>query len=135
MLRFTPHGEYRILSEDNMLFVEAKGPFNLEVVNNYSTDMAKAVKKMVAPWTQLVILHQDGLFTPEAEREMYNTIKLRKELGLSASAIVIIGATARFAMEMQISGLYQQLQVVHQYFDTEKDARDWLLKTVPVRRK
>lgn len=128
MHSFAPHGEYRISLEDNLLLVEAKGPFNSEIVVNYAADMEWAVKQVVAPWAQLIILHQEGLFTPNAEKQMYSTISARKELGLSASAIVIIGASARFAMEMQISRIYNDLQVKHQYFDSEKEAREWLIE-------
>ena len=128
MQRFAPHGEYRISVENNMLLVEAKGPFNSEIVDNYAADMALAVKQVVAPWSQLIVLHQEGLFTPSAEKQMYSTIGVRKDLGMCASAIVIIGASARFAIEMQISRIYNDLQVVHQYFDNEKEARDWLLE-------
>jgi len=126
MQSFAPHGEYRIVNEKNMLLVEAKGPFNSEIVANYAADMELAVQQVVAPWVQLIILHQEALFTPDAERQMYRTISKRKALGMSASAIVIIGASARFAIELQISGIYNDLQVRHQYFDNQKAARDWL---------
>ena len=131
MLRFAPHGEYRIVIEDNTLWVEAKGPFNIEIVTNYAADMEQAVKQMGAPWRQLIVLHQNGLFTPEAIKGMHSTISHRKELGLAASAIVIIDASAKFAIEMQVSGVYDQLQVRHQYFDTEQLARQWLFEVVP----
>lgn len=131
MQSFAPHGEYRVRVEKNMLLVEAKGPFNSEVVANYTADMALAVKQVTAPWCQLVILHQEGLFTLDAEKQMYSTISTRKDLGMSASAIVIIGASARFAIEMQISRIYNDLQVKHQYFDNEEEARVWLLTVVP----
>jgi len=130
MQSFAPHGEYRISVEKNMLLVEAKGPFNSEIVASYTTDMALAVKQVVAPWSQLIVLHQEGLFTPSAEKQMYSTIRARKDLGMCASGIVIIGAIARFAIEMQISRIYNDLQVKHQYFDNEKEARDWLLEVV-----
>ena len=130
MQSFAPHGEYRISVENNMLLVEARGPFNNEIVANYSADMALAVKQVAAPWSQLVILHQEGLFTPSAEKQMYSTVSARKDLGMCASGIVIIGASARFAIEIQISRIYNDLQVKHQYFDNEKEARDWLLEAV-----
>jgi hypothetical protein len=130
MQSFAPHGEYRISVESNTLLVEAKGLFNSEIVASYTTDMALAVKQVVAPWSQLIVLHQEGLFTPSAEKQMYSTIRARKDLGMCASGIVIIGAIARFAIEMQISRIYNDLQVKHQYFDNEKEARDWLLEVV-----
>jgi len=128
MQRFAPHGEYKISVENNLLLVEAKGPFNSEIVANYTADMALAVKQVDAPWGQLIVLHQEGLFTPSAEKQMYGTISARKDLGMCASGIVIIGASAKFAIEMQISRIYNDLQVKHQYFDNEKEARDWLLE-------
>ena len=93
--------------------------------------MEHAVKKMQAPWAQIIIMHQDRLFTPDAEKLMYKSARSRKMSGLYASAIVLIENTARFAIEYQVSKIYRSSDITHSYFDTEQQARMWLDKVMP----
>ncbi|MCJ8338649.1 MAG: hypothetical protein MJK10_09275 [Pseudomonadales bacterium] len=87
---------------------------------------------MQAPWAQIIIMHQDRSFTPDAEKLMFKSVRCRKMSGLYTSAIVLIENTARFAIEYQVSEIYRSSDIAHSYFDTEQQARVWLDKVMPV---
>jgi len=128
---FIPHGAYRVDIQENLLVIEAKGPFNKEVVKQYSLDLANAVQKMQAPWGQLIIMHQDSLFTPDAENLMHKSARARKLFGLYASAIVLVETTVRFAIEHQVSNIYRRADIAHDFFENEQQARTWLQELKP----
>ena len=123
---FLPHGKYRIELKNNVMLVEAKGPFNIEVVKQYTQQVAATLSQLILPWGQVVILHQDSLFTPEAEQLMYKTVEDRKENGLVASAVIINGSTSQFIIEQQVAKIYQASKVNYQFFDDECVARAWV---------
>ncbi len=123
---FLPHGEYRIELDNNVMLVEAKGPFNIEVVKQYSQQVAATLRQLVLLWGQVVILHQNSLFTPEAEQLMYKTVKDRKEHGLVASAVIINGSASQFIIEQQVAQIYQASKVSYRFFDDECEARAWV---------
>ncbi|EPJ51551.1 MAG: hypothetical protein OFPI_17070 [Osedax symbiont Rs2] len=128
---FIAHGEYRVDIQQNLLIVEAKGPFNKEVVKQYALEMQHAVQKMQSPWGQLIIMHQDSLFTPEAEKLMHKSARARKLSGLYACAIVLVETTVRFAIEHQVSNIYRRADIAHDFFDCEQQARAWLQELKP----
>ncbi len=123
---FLPHGKYRIELKNNVLLVEAKGPFNIEIVKQYTQEIDTVIKELRPPWGQVVILHQDSLFTPEAEHLMYRTVEHRKKCGLVASAVIIENAKSRFVIEQQLSNIYQSSQVEYHYFEDETAGKAWV---------
>ncbi len=123
---FLPHGEYRIELKNDVLLIEAKGPFNIELVKQYTQEVDTIIKTLIKPWGQVLILHQDCLFTPEAERLMYRTVEHRKKLGLVASAVVFADPQSRFIIEQQLSNIYQMSQVQYRCFEDEVAGTAWV---------
>jgi len=132
MMKDAAHGVHRIEFKDKILTVEAKGPFNEQQVQNYQAQLQKVLSKIKGQWGQLNLLHQDCIFTPQAEREMYHTIKLRKQCGVCAIAVVFVDTEPTGIVEKQLTRLYQQFNIVHAYFIDEDAALDWLETQVAI---
>ena len=120
------HGLHRIEFKDKILTVEARGPFNEQQVQNYQAQLQKVLSKVQGQWGQLNLLHQDCIFTPQAEREMYHTIKLRKQRGVCAIAVVFIDTARTGLVEKQLTRLYQQFDIDHAYFTDVDAATVWI---------
>lgn len=124
---FNTHGEHMLKFDDSILTVEARGPFNNEQIALYHAELHSILKRTTAPWAQLNILHQDCLFTPEGEKSMSENIKMRKDLGICAIAVVFVdGATS--IVEQQLGRMYAQYDIPYACFDNTEDATIWLRK-------
>ena len=123
---FDSHGEFIVSYQDNIIEVEATGPFNLKAVKRYEEDVVEAVTHIHSPWGQIVFMHQNCLYTPEAEKEMHKFSKLRKRLGLSAIVLVFIDHQAMFLIKDKISEFYLQHDIPCEFFTQKVEASEWL---------
>ncbi|WP_100644673.1 hypothetical protein [Alteromonas facilis] len=124
-MEFCKHGTYSIRFDSNKVFVEATGPFNLELVQDYKLKIEECISALEpCPWGQIITLNELSLFTPEAESALIFGLKLRKERGLKACAIV---AKSPFRIVLQqIDKIYSEAEIKHKTFKNERDAVYWV---------
>jgi len=125
-LMFDSHGKFIISYKDNIIEVQASGPFNLEAVKCYEEAVVEAVRQISNPWGQIIFMHHNCLYTPEAEEEMQRFTKLRKELGLKTIALVFTDHTAMFLIRDKISSFYRQQDIPCEFFTDKTEAYKWL---------
>ena len=125
---FGLHGEFVVSYQGSIIEVEATGPFNLKAVKCYEKDVVEAVTHIHVPWVQIVFMHQDCLYTPEAEQEMHKFSKRRKRLGLTAIALVFIDLHTMYLSKDQIAKFYQQHDIPCEFFTQKEAANKWLSK-------
>ena len=123
---YSAHGLHKIEFKDNILTVEARGPFNDQQVQKYQAQLQDALAEVCGPWGQLNLLHQDCLFTPQAELQMHQATELRKRRGICAIAVVFINGGQNSIVEQQLSRIYQQCHIPHGYFSDADAATAWL---------
>ncbi|EPJ52201.1 MAG: hypothetical protein OFPI_14760 [Osedax symbiont Rs2] len=123
---YSAHGLHKIELQDNILTVEARGPFNDQQVQKYQAQLQGALANVSGPWGQLNLLHRDCLFTPQAELQMYQATELRKRRGICAIAVVFINGGQNSIVEQQLSRIYQQCNIPHGYFSDADTATAWL---------
>ena len=122
-----PHGIYTIESSGRILFVDATGPFNDEVIRRYLKELMAEIEALAPdPWAMFVIFRNVSLFTPEAERELTAVNKLRKDLGMEFIALVFLDIVGAEILRSQIDRIYESAGVEHAYFDSSAKAREWL---------
>lgn len=127
---FIAHGEFRLRKEGQIILIDSKGPFNNEAVTQFTQDIHDLIQSYNSPWGQIITLHQDSIFTPQAESSMKSALYSRKNLGLVASAIIITNHQASFVIRHQISGVYDEVGIAHIYTDSEKTAREWVNRQI-----
>ncbi|WP_100658526.1 hypothetical protein [Alteromonas flava] len=124
-MHFSQHGTYSIEQRKNILIVDAAGPFNEEFIQAYKVDLEKHLSKLKNQcWAQMMTLHGLSLLTPEAEKALIFSLKLLRERGLAATAI--IPRSSFLIVKEHISRVYSLAGVRHGFFERESQAHDWL---------
>ena len=124
---FSAHGSYTVEVNNNRLRVDAKGPFNKEVVLEYERDIQRAIRRLSGTgWSQVICLYGLSMFTPDAEKKLEETVNYRKQCGLVLSAIVLIDVEGSGLVEQQMASIYQRADVEAKVFNSVEDAEIWL---------
>tara|TARA_Y100000310_G_scaffold112989_1_gene111531 strand:+ start:7723 stop:8112 length:390 start_codon:yes stop_codon:yes gene_type:complete len=124
---FAEHGIVEVKIEDNILLVEATGPFNEELVQYYEQSLESCIKILEdSSWNQIIILHKLSMFTTEAEHKLVQTLKNRKERGLKASAVVLDNIEGESLVKTQMSRCYECANVDYKFTSSVHEAKQWL---------
>jgi len=123
---FSEHGIFEVKVEDKCMLVDATGPFNEELTSRYRSAIESSIQRLESnDWTQIIVLHNMSLFTPEAEELLIKTLVNRKERGLTKSAIVLIDAEGKALITQQMSRIYKTAQVDYRFFSSIEQAKVW----------
>ena len=123
-MSFVAHGNYVIKNSDEQLVIEASGPFNIEIIEILDQALKKVVLKFRnKTWHQIIILHAESIFTPEAEAALCKTLKYRIDHGLAFSAVIIKASTCEALIKKQISRCYKKLNIPYQFFKHTDEAK------------
>ncbi|MBD1388588.1 hypothetical protein IC617_04030 [Neiella sp. HB171785] len=127
-MKFQAHGHYSIYVESNLLHIDGKGPFNKELVTEYTEALETCVAELErqGPWYQLVILYQLSLMTPDSETVFIESLKQRKSRGLAGCAVVLSNPEGQSLITEQFGKAYLAAGVPHQFFDDVEQAKCWL---------
>ena len=128
-MNLSTHGSYRLSFENNILYVEAEGPFNAEILQEYYRDMKKIVEENKSKrWAALVTYHGNGIFTPDAEYALIEVTKYRAKNGMIANASVLKESIHADLQQTQLARIYQTAKVRSHFFSDEHSAKNWLTK-------
>ncbi len=121
------HGSYLIEQSNNILLVEAKGPFNETTAEKYHQDIKSLTKNMTGePWGLLITFSGNSVFTPEAEEQLKETTRYRQKKGMIAIAAVILNSAYADTQQMQLQRLYHYSQLEFHVFSDSESATAWL---------
>jgi len=123
---FESHGHFKVSVQNNTIHVLALGPFNTQAVSNYKEDLILAIQQIEGPWTQLNQMHQNCLYTPEAQQQMHHLTQFRKEQGLIAVAFIFKDCFGASILQEQLSSIYSKIRIPCQFFDDSASASLWL---------
>ncbi len=126
-MHFAAHGSYKVKVEGNILIIDAIGPFNEKIVEQYENDINTSIEQFDnQPWMTLVIYHGNGIFTPSAEKECIRMTKFRARHGMIANASVIINSVHADLQHMQLNRIYKSANVPAHVFSDVCNAKLWL---------
>lgn len=126
-MNFTEHGLFEVKTENNLLLVDASGPFNDELIIKYENALESCIQSLEkSQWNQIITLHQLSLFTPEAEKRLTKTLINRCSRGLIACAVVFQNVEAESLVKAQMSRCYKNAKVKHVFSNSIDDAKKWL---------
>lgn len=121
------HGSYHIEQQNNILVIDAQGPFDDVVSEQYQKDIKKITKKMCKnPWASLISFKGNAVFTPDAEQGLIETTQYRVDNGMVAVAAVILDSAYADTLQMQLQRIYQSSSVQFNFFSDTKNAQRWL---------
>ncbi|MBL4909909.1 MAG: hypothetical protein JKX78_07795 [Alteromonadaceae bacterium] len=124
---FHAHGNYNLSFENNILHIDAQGPFNETVLENFHQDALAIIEKNKAKqWASLVTYHGNGIFTPDAEDALVKLIKNRARHGMIANASVLKESIHPDLQQTQLARVYQAAKIRSHFFSEENSAKNWL---------
>jgi hypothetical protein len=91
-MEFKPHGEFRLHREGQVIVIEAAGPWNVELIQNYARDVVPVTREVAAdgPWGAVVVVTRSVLFTADAAEALREAgFRTAKAAGRVAVAYVI----------------------------------------------
>ncbi|GAA0810824.1 hypothetical protein KO495_07200 [Colwellia sp. D2M02] len=126
-MQFSQHGQYTIEHQDNILIVDAAGPFNDETAKHYHQDITQLINELSGEaWGSLVTFHGNSIFTPDAEQQLIETTRYRQERGMIAIAVVITNSAYADIQQMQLQRIYRQCRIDFHVFSEVSRAKSWL---------
>lgn len=121
------HGSYNIEQQNNILLIDAEGPFNDILVEKFHQDIKLISSKMNnAPWASLISFKGNGVFTHDTEQRLIETTQYRIDNGMIAVAGVILDTAYADILQMQLQRIYQSLGVQFHFFSDKNNAKKWL---------
>tara|TARA_Y100001960_G_scaffold290622_1_gene331377 strand:+ start:67 stop:552 length:486 start_codon:yes stop_codon:yes gene_type:complete len=115
------HGDFDIAMVNDIVLVDAKGPWNKECVENFGLAYAGTVYKSGMPrWADLVVLEGESLLVPDAERALTERIGRATAAGLVQVYIVTEKSRTAATSVRQIKKLYEPYNIRVEYV-TELD--------------
>ena len=130
-MTFNAHGKFEIDAEQNIIIVDAEGPYNDELLNAYKARykaVMGAVCSQYKEWSQIVCMHNESIMTPEAEAELIELNKIKRKKGLKHGAIVLIDIEHPIVLKAQLTFIFEESNINVEFFDNKEDAKVWLLK-------
>lgn len=124
---FREHGEARIWTEDCLLVIHSRGPWNAEHVLASEGRIADMIKVFAGrPWQVLGMVYGEDLHTPEAYEAQVAAIRRQRQLGRSGTALVLVDAGGSNFIRAIFARLYQAAGEPCEVFNDESSARRWL---------
>ena len=124
-VHFSAHGQYHISQEDNIIIVEAKGPWNYEFLVKVQTDLCAAVQALnTETYAILVIPHGESLVVDEAIS--FHEAYIRQG-NAKAIAINLQYCTTPLSSRTMFGQVYGANGITHEFFEDNDTAKRWLL--------
>jgi hypothetical protein len=121
------HGTYILKKTDNILYVDAHGPFNEITTQRYAKDIDKySYKFHHANWVSLTTFYGDSIFTPAAEKSIISILHGRADKGLLANACIILESQCHDLQYMQLKRIHLKANIAFNIFSDLSSAEKWL---------
>jgi hypothetical protein len=126
-MEYSAHGRYVIEQKNNILLIDAHGPFNEVTAKKYHQDIKQLTEQMSdEPWGSLITFRGNSIFTPDAEKQLKETTQYRQKKGMIAIAVVILNSAYADMQQMQLQRIYHHCQIEFHVFSDSESATDWL---------
>lgn len=127
LMQHSAQGSYTIEQQNNILLINARGPFNEVTTEQYYQDIKLITKNMIGNrWASLVSFQGHSVFTPEAEQKLIETTQYRADNGMIAIATVISNSPYVDILQMQLQRIYQSCAIKFNFFSNPDHAQNWL---------
>ncbi len=124
MTLFSPHGTLDIVVEDNLILIEAQGPWNIEYLDQLHEQLLKAALQVDLNNYAILITPKGEAISVEVGLE-YHLNFIRKG-NTKAVALNLAYCTTALLTESLFTKLYRAAGIKHAFFDDSHDARLWL---------
>ena len=121
---FPPHGKLDIKIENNLIIIEAQGPWNIEYLQYLHQQLLSSVAKVdVDNYGILISPIDDAISVKEGFEYHLNFIR---HATVKAVAVNLARCTSPLMTENICRKLYGEAEINHSFFTDETAARTWL---------
>jgi len=127
--QFSPHGNVSASydPDDNILYLNLTGPFNLEFMQAYENKVAPLRSQINKPyWVSLVNVYGLALAPLPSIAYARNIIDNAMTGGLVATAVVFHSKDAKSTIERFWHKMYAKTPLSYRFFDNQDEAKQWL---------
>jgi len=120
-----------IIPGTNIILDRSKGSWKKETADTFCEDFKEIAGKLVQSgqkWAKLCDLSQWKTSTPEAVEALQEHLRWSGENGMAFAAFIMPLALERMQQQRIVRG--GPLEGKVEYFETEEEARDWLLENM-----
>jgi undecaprenyl pyrophosphate synthase len=129
---FIAHGIFQVKDSDhqNIIIVDATGPFNHQAVHIYRQQIVDRLPNINGYWAQLNIANQNCLYTPEAELELLSLTAFKRENGMRFAAVLFKECLCKTLIEEKIKKFYYTHNIICKIFLDQNEAMHWLTNSL-----
>ena len=121
---FPAHGTVNIVTEGNLILIEAKGLWNIEYLDHLHEELIKAVSQVDKNnYAALITLNGEAVSVDEGFEYHLNFIR---QGNIKAVALNLAYCTTASLTKNMCTKLYRAAGIKHAFFDNSHDARLWL---------
>ena len=124
MTIFVPHGTLKFEIEDNIILIEAQGPWNIEYLDYLHQKMTWAVMQVDRNNYGVLLTPKGEAISVEAGLEYHSNFV--RQGSTKAVALNLAHCTTALLTENLFTKIYRGANVKHAFFDNALDARVWL---------
>lgn len=125
--KYAIHGSANICRENNIIIIDAVGPWNQESVVDSRVFFEQAYKDLAGKhWGMIVKLNGEVGHTPKATELLVDAIKQDKLRGRVKTALIISESEFPSFSKDHITNVYNRAQEEFQFFETMATAKKWL---------
>jgi hypothetical protein len=94
-MEFSQHGEFELSIDGRLLVVDVVGPWNLELIQNYTAQVAPLARQLAStgPWVLISVARRSVLFTPEAIEALRETAQRHSAESRRVATAYVVGPT------------------------------------------
>ena len=124
---FPGHGAYALSIAGRILRIDATGPGNKEMVEQYAMEVRDYRQQLAGkPWGSVVIFRGQALLTFDSEEAMAGAIAEAKQQGLIATAVILDRMDGEALFRAYWAKLYEHADIAYRFCENEQEALEWL---------
>ena len=128
---YKAHGSANIQRIDNIVVIDAVGPWNKESTVDASEFFAQAYQDLAGrPWGVIVIVNGEALYTPEACLNITRNIIRDKAQGRVLTALITSGSNFPGVTRDILTKVYEEADAEFQFFDEFEVAFKWMVEAL-----
>lgn len=118
------HGEYVTGRSGQVILFAARGPWNDETMKRGSIEMSEHIAALSHPqsWAQISCLYGESIMPPSTFETFVKHTNIRKQIGLSKLAIVILKSKISLTIQTQLREAYSRNGIDYEFYESINDA-------------
>ncbi|MCC2605262.1 hypothetical protein [Planctobacterium marinum] len=127
MANFKQHGSFEAHLVGRIIVFKGTGPWNLESMNAAADEFTALTRPLYgSPWGMVGDFYGQAIHVPEAADKLVEIVLREKQVGRTATGLVITHSDAPLMSQKHLSEIYGKAAEPHDFFASVDDAIAWV---------